>query len=128
MSLNPSLAVYGSQTLVYLEVACKVLGAVLGHGSDVLDYGLQQYRCLRHFQYHLEVVHYILSERVVGERRRITKGIGKKGMRRKREKEGYKNREKGWGWRRGEESKVKKEKEEDNSSRRKRRGRGKEED
>ena len=40
MSLNPSLAVYGSQTLVYLEVACKVLGTVLGHGGDVLDYGL----------------------------------------------------------------------------------------
>ena len=102
MSLNPSLAVYGSQTLVYLEVACKVLGAVLGHGSDVLDYGLQQYRCLRHFQYHLEVVHYILSERVVGERRRkVTRGIGKMGMgmrrRKKREKEGYMNRVKEMG-------------------------------
>ena len=29
-----------SQTLVYLEMACKVLGTVLGHGGDVLDYGL----------------------------------------------------------------------------------------
>ena len=107
MSLNPSLAVYGNQTLVYLEVACKVLGTVLGHGGDVLDYSLQQYRCLCHFQYHLEVVHYILSERVVGERRRrVTRGIGKTGMRRKKEKEGYMNRVKEIGVekRRGEQS------------------------